>query len=205
MNKRKIVSIVRKLQLKERKRLLVGVGILVVIGGLAASGLLAPNQNGAVRSQSTKNSAASGETPELPPAIAQKEISREFAFPVRDQGEEVSRMRYVISDAQLRDVIITKGQRANAIKGKDFMVLNLKITNNYTVGIDINARDYIRLRLAGSDEWLAPEIHNDPVEVQALSTKQTRLGFIVEETTEPMTLRVGEINGEKDEFQLSFN
>jgi hypothetical protein len=50
---------------------------------------------------------------------------------------------------------------------------------------------------------LAPEIHNDPVEVQALSTKYTRLAFPIDDTYKDLTLYVGEINGHKDAIKLN--
>jgi hypothetical protein len=53
-----------------------------------------------------------------------------------------------------------------------------------------------------TSELLAPDIHNDPVEVQAISTKPTRVGFPINDTDKKLTLFIGEINGQKDKVEL---
>ena len=71
--------------------------------------------------------------------------------------------------------------------------------------IEIDSKDYVRLSVNNSDEWLAPEIHNDPVEVQAISVKNTRLGFTINAKNESLKLLVGEIDKDKQEIELNFN
>jgi len=102
------------------------------------------------------------------------------------------------------DEIVVKGQRATAIRGRTFLILTLKITNGYTRPIEIDTKDYVRLSVNGNrDEWLAPDIHNDPVLVQATSTKFTRVGFPVYDSDSDLLLRVGEIEGKKEFIELS--
>ena len=79
----------------------------------------------------------------------------------------------------------------------------MKITNNYDKSVQIPTRDYIRLMVNGSDEKLAPDIHNDPVEIQAISTKYTRVGFPINETDKDLILQVGEIAGKKQTVKLN--
>lgn len=135
--------------------------------------------------------------------LAQQTLNREFSFPLKDaKGKEVSKLAYEIQSAELRSEIIVKGQKATAIKGRAFLVINLKITNNYNQAISINARDYLRIIVDGSTEKLAPDIHNDPVEVQAISTKSTRVGVAVDDTAKNIVLQVGEIDGKKDSITL---
>ena len=70
--------------------------------------------------------------------------------------------------------------------------------------IKINTKDFIRLSVNNNqNEWLAPDLHNDPVEVQAISTKNTRLGFPVNESDKNLVLQVGEIEGYKQQISLS--
>lgn len=138
--------------------------------------------------------------------LANTPIHQNFEFPLLDQdGNEVSRIGYYLETAELRDEIIIKGQRARAVNGKAFLTISLKITNSFDQGIDINSRDYIRLSVAGSSELKAPSIHNDPVEVQAISTKESRVGFAVEQDQKQFTLYIGEIRGEKQVVELNFN
>jgi len=133
-------------------------------------------------------------------------IDREFTFPLKNKDrEEVSRIKFYIGQAELRDEIIIKGKKATAIKGRDFLVLNLKITNDFNQSIEIDTRDYVRLSVNGNEnERLAPDIHNDPVEVQAISTKLTRIGIPVDEKDSNLVLFVGEIKGDKERVEINF-
>ncbi len=154
---------------------------------------------------STTAAPAAGDTRyEVKGAVSTKELNREFQYPIKDsKGKEVTKLKYLIENAELRDEIIVKGQRAVAVKGRLFLILTIKVTNDYNKGIDLNARDYIRLATANNpEEKLAPDVHNDPVTVQAISTKYTRLGFPINDTDRKMTLYVGELNGDKEAIEL---
>lgn len=140
---------------------------------------------------------------EKPKAV--QSINKQYLFPLKDTSDqEVSKLKYEIQNAELRDEIVIKGQKATEVNGKTFLVLNLKITNDYNKAVDINTRDYIRLMVNNSSEKLAPEIHNDPVEIQAISTKYTRLGFQISDTDKNLTLQIGEITGKKELLKLKF-
>lgn len=140
---------------------------------------------------------------EIGKPIAQQTLNKNFDFPLTDaEGKEVSKLKFEIQDAELRNEIIVKGQRATSVKGRVFLILNIKITNTYNQSLELNSRDYVRLVVGGSPEKLAADIHNDPVEVQAISTKYTRLGFPIDEGQKDLTLQVGEINGEKQTIKL---
>lgn len=141
---------------------------------------------------------------EVKGAKASQALGREFLFPLRNgEGENLSDIRFFIDKVEKRDEIIVKGKRATSIKGRTFLIITLKITNQYSQAITMNTRDYVRLSVNGNkDEWLAPDIHNDPVEIQALSTKLTRVGFPIYDTDSDLVFRVGEIDGEKEEIPL---
>ena len=137
---------------------------------------------------------------------ATQTINRSFEFPLNDSdGKEVSKLKYEILNAELRNELIVKGKRATAVKGRTFLILNLKITNSYNRTIQINTRDYIRVTVNNSAEKLAPEIHNDPVEIQADSTKYTRVGLPINDTDKNITVSVGEISGPKQTIKLTLN
>lgn len=143
---------------------------------------------------------------ELVPAKSTAYLNKEFSFPLLDdKGKEVSKLKFTIENAELRDQIIVKGQRASSVQGRTFLILNLKISNELDKPASINSRDYIRLSVNGNQtEWLAADIHNDPVEVQAQSVKYTRVGFPINEADKDLKIRVGEINGEKSITDLVF-
>jgi hypothetical protein len=141
---------------------------------------------------------------DLKKPLASQTLNKEFKFPLKDaKGKEVSQLSLMIQNAELRDEIIVKGQRATSIKGRVFLIVNLKITNSYTQSIQVNSRDYLRFIINGSSEKLAADIHNDPVEVQAISTKYTRLGLPINDTDKDIVLQIGEITGKKESIKLN--
>lgn len=185
-------------------RLPIGKVLLVVIGAVVVLGIIFWGK-----------SLTGGTTPpivgenraQLTPPKSTQSITREFSFPLRDQkGEEVSKVKFVIENAESRNQIIVKGQRATAVRGKIFLILNIKITNEYNKSIEIKTRDYLRLQVNDNEkELLAPDIHNDPVEVLASSTKTTRVGFTLNEFDKNLKLRVGEIDKEKTIIDITVN
>lgn len=160
---------------------------------------------GIIRLLSSGNSGGSSDN-KVAAARATTELGREFEFPlISDSGEEVSKIKYKLELAELRSEIVVKGQKATAIKGREFLIINLKITNEHNQSIEINTRDYIRLSVnKNENEWLAPDIHNDPVNVQAISTKYTRIGFPINSNDKNLVLQIGEINGSKDRIKVDF-
>lgn len=170
---------------------------LIIIGGVV---LLVKN------TQTTSAKPSNTEKPAAPVIKDKQTLNKEFSFPIKDdKNKELSKIKYLIQSASLQDEILVKGQRARAIQGRTFLILDLKITNTYNQGIQINSRDYVRLSIKGaSEELVAADIHNDPVEVQAISTKQTRIGFPINETDKEFELKIGEINGKKESVKISF-
>ncbi|MDO8658780.1 MAG: hypothetical protein Q7K55_08615 [Candidatus Levybacteria bacterium] len=141
---------------------------------------------------------------DAPIAKAKQSLNKGFTFPLNNEkGQEVSKIKYDIESAELQDQILVKGQRATAVKGRTFLILNIKITNKHNQGITLNSRDYIRLLINNQKELLAPDIHNDPVQIQAISTKYTRLGFPINEDYKNLKLQIGEIGGKKEDIILN--
>jgi len=122
-------------------------------------------------------------------------LSKTYEFPLKDDaGKEVSKLKFVIENAELRDEVIVKGKRAISVEGRTFLIINAKITNSY--------RDYLRMTVNNSSDKTAADIHNDPVEVLADSTKTTRLGFPINDEDKNITLLIGELTGKKETVKL---
>lgn len=143
---------------------------------------------------------------EVKEPIEEITLNKKLNFPLKDNnGKEIGKFEYTLQTAELTDEIILQGSRATAVKGRQFLIVNLKLVNSLDQGIEINSRDYIRLIVDGNTkELLAPEIHNDPVEAQAISTKYTRVGFPINTTDKNLVLQVGQINGAKQTIKLNF-
>ncbi len=140
-------------------------------------------------------------------ALAIMPVNKEISIPVKNaKGTELTKLKYFIETAELRNEIIVKGKRAVAIKGRQFLILTVKIVSDFDKPIELSARDYVRLSVNGNEtELLAADIHNDPVSIQPISTKYSRIGFPINETDKNLTLFFGEIKNTKDKVALTLH
>lgn len=145
------------------------------------------------------------DTRDAAPAIkTQQTVNKSFNFAVKDtKGTVITQIKYTIENADLQDQIIIRGTRAQAIKGKTFLIINFNLNNTSNKYIQLNSRDYVRL-VGPNGELIAPDIHNDPIQVQPISTKESRLGFPVDDTQKTLTLSIGEVDGKKTTIPLNF-
>lgn len=146
-------------------------------------------------------------TEQINPPYATKYLNQEFSFPLRNEkGDKVSEFKYIIQDAQLTKEIVVKGQKQSTIEGRSLLIVNLKLKNDGKQKIQVNTRDYVRLIVNdNTEEMTAPGVHNDPVEVQPISTMFTRIGFAINETDNNLKLQIGEIEGEKQIVEVKFD
>ena len=177
--------------------------VIIVIAVAAAIAFLARS---VISSYAKPGIVSSDPRIEISGAKASFAINKNLEYPILDaEGEEVTKLKFTIENAELRDEIIVKSRRMTSIKGKTFLIVSLKISNDYTAPMEVKVADYIRLTVNGREsEFLAPEIHSDPVAVQAISTKATRIGFAVNDTDDNISLWVGEIKGNKEKIDISF-
>ena len=180
---------------------IVVVVIVVLIGAVFITKSMKSHSTGQVAGASVQNN---NTQMNVPKPLAQETLNKEFDFPLKDAtGKVVSKFNYEILSAEEDNQIIIKGQVATAVQGKTFLLLNLKITNNFDKDVELNTRDYVRLIVDNSTDRLAADVHNDPVDVQAISTKYTRLGFPIDIAAKNLKLEVGEIDGQKQTIQLN--
>lgn len=138
-------------------------------------------------------------------AKARQDINQVFPISIKDaKGEEAAQIKMELQSAELRDEIIVAGKRATSVRGRTFLILNLKLTSDFPQPIEINIRNYFRLTTNGKEaELLAADIHNDPVLVQPQSTKYTRIGFPINDTDTQLAVWEGEISGGKQKVELN--
>jgi hypothetical protein len=173
--------------------------IVVVIAGVFVTKALKNHAPAGTLGSSTSVQQANVAKP-----IAQQTLNKSFDFPLKDAtGKTVSKFNYEILSAEEDNQVIIKGQMATAVQGKTFLILNLKITNSFDKDVQLNTRDYVRLVINNSSDKLAADVHNDPVDVQAISTKYTRIGFPVDANAKNLKLEVGEIDGSKQSIPLN--
>lgn len=156
--------------------------------------------------QGSSSSASSNSKTAIKDPISTLTLNKEFKFPLKDEkSETVGEIKYIIESAEIRDEIIIKGKKAYAVDGKAFLVFNLKIVNDSNKNISMATKDYVRLIVNGNEnEPLSPSIHNDPVVVDAISVKPTRIGFSIDKSDKDLKIKVGEIKGEKTTLDIKF-
>ncbi len=153
----------------------------------------------------SKNAAPTDNRVQISGPLETRTLNKELEIPIKDNsGKVVTSIKYDLQSAELRNEIIVQGQKMVAVKGRTFLIFNIKLTNDYDKQIDVNARDNIRLVFPGSDEKIAADIHNDPVSVQPTSTKLTRLGFPINDTSKSLTIFLGLVDGPKQSISLKF-
>lgn len=178
------------LPLKKNYLIVLGVLVILVLGILLAKAIFFRGSSSDVRTTA-------------PSPIATQELNKKFEFPLKDdKNKTVANISYLIESANIQDSFIYQGKLATAVQGRTFLIFNLKITNPYTKTIEVNAKDYVRIKVNGSSEQLAPEIHNDPVQIQAKSTKYTRIGLPINDTDKNIVLLIGELQGKKEVVAL---
>lgn len=138
----------------------------------------------------------------ISPEVLEKDLNREILVAVKAKPQ--IEIKYSVVSAEIQEEILVRGERMKAASGRVFLIFNLKISNEGKQAVQISSRDFIRIAQGSNDEWLAPDIHNDPVEVQAISTKYTRVGFAVDKNIKNFKVRLGEIAGDKEEFEVNF-
>lgn len=179
-----------------KKKLLKYLGVLIVI-------FITVLVVRSIFTTSTSNNKTE-ESSALKNATVTKELGKEVGISIKDNGgKEVDKITMRLENIELRDEIIVKGQKASSVAGRSFLVVNIKLSNPLEQGVEINTKDYLRLGTgAEPSEWLAPDIHNDPVLVQAISTKPTRVAFPVNASERRFVLQIGEISGDKEKVEL---
>lgn len=197
-------SQVKKFQRNFKKSPLPFIIVVVILVVLIIIGINSTMKKSSANAAPASSTMAAQKT-SAPKPLATETLNKTFQFPLKDTtGKVVSNIQYEIQNVEMDNQVIIKGQEATAIQGKTFLVLNLQITNNYDKAVQLNTRDYIRLIVNGdSTEKLAATIHNDPVDVEPISTTFTRLGFPIDTNAKSLALEVGEIDGTKQIIPLT--
>lgn len=178
----------------KKNHVMIAVVAVLLVASFAAGRFIAPGTTLGL----------SDERASAPTPLATQQLNSEFKFPLKDEkGKTVAQISYFVESANLQDAFIFQGKLAKAVKGRTFLIFDLKITNPYTKTIEINAKDYVRVKANGKAEQLAPEIHNDPIQIQANSTKYTRIGLPINDTDKNLVLLIGELTGKKETIKLT--
>lgn len=130
-------------------------------------------------------------------------INKEYNFPIYDKGKKTeNNLKMLVTTVERSDKILINGKPASAREGKDFLIINLEISNPTSDKLNIRPVDFFRL-VDDQGQQYAADVHNDPVKAEPISIKKTRIGFLVDESQKSFKCLVGEINGDKQEITIN--
>ncbi len=162
------------------------IGILVVIINAKSS------NSSSIAGVSTTNGSGSS-----------TQISQSYTFNARDnQGRLLDKktIKMTIQSAQLQKQILIQGQPATARTGKTFLIFSIDLENTYTDRAYLPVNQLIRWQ--DGNKLRAPDVHNDLVLIDPISTKSTRVGYLVNDNQHEFTIKVGEVDGPKQTINL---
>lgn len=98
--------------------------------------------------------------------------------------------------------LLVQGTRVSARNGKQFLIINMEITNQYNLPLYTYPVDTFRLVTADGKKY-APTAHQSNVEIRPQATKSSNVGFIVPLDQKKFKIEVGELTGDKTLLEFS--
>jgi len=194
-----LINSINKRDLKnKRKGIIIGILVLVIVGGI----ILKTKSN--TSNKNVMSSVANQEDSTENKSLAEVDLNVGYSFVAKDaQGNSAKEVNFVITKAEKNKEVLIQGKPANAKGDKAFLVLHIEIDNPETKKLYLTPVDL--LRLIGEDEKkFAPDIHSEVVEIQPISTKITRVGFVILADQQSFLLQIGELNGDKQNLEINF-
>jgi hypothetical protein len=124
------------------------------------------------------------------------DIGRSFDLRAKNKDGDtlVQTLNVTATTAQLQKRVLVRGNWIKARDGKLFLVVNLDVKNSINAPLYAVSQDWIRL-VEQDDKKKAPTAHQGTVEIRPLSTKETNVGFVVDEGQKQFKLEVGATDG----------
>lgn len=174
----------------QRKKWVMLVAVVLVAGLFVRSRLVAIADSGG-----DDGSVAGAETTNL--------VNQVFSFQgrsaegiVTDQPLELE----FVNVAKQEEVLI-RGQRAQAKNGKVFLVFEIALRNDTGSILYLDPVDLVRW-IETDRDYIAPQVSQGNLEVRPQSTKKSNLGFVVPDGQKKFSFQVGELEGEKENFEV---
>lgn len=176
--------------IQKRKKLLIGIVVVIILLGAVNSYALKKSNSGPPKAMSVA-----------------LDVGKNYEFVALDnQGKEVKdKIKFKIAKTEKTNQVLVQNQIFTAKNNKLFLIVNLELTNDSTTPLNILPGDLVRMSVDDDKTTkFAPDLHNNLVPVAAISTKLDRLGFVIPDNVNSYTLYIGEIDGKKEEINLVF-
>lgn len=136
-------------------------------------------------------------------AKATVDINKDFEFKAVNVKKERKSVRLTLLSAERKDEIKVKGETRTLPKGEDYLLLRLEIDNTTSEKLAITPSDLIRLE-DENGKLFAPDYHNGAIVLEPLSVKRDLVSFMTTAKDKQFSLRIGELDGEKEKIDISF-
>ncbi len=143
-------------------------------------------------------------TTDTNPLLAQTDVSKDFKFEALLPNKKASEVNLRLTSAEKRTEILVQGKPAQTKNDKIFLVLNLEIDNSDSLPKYMSPVDVFRL-VSADGKLFAADVHSGMLEIQPLSTKLNKIAFVINKEDKQFNLKVGELEGEKEDIQINFN
>jgi len=132
-------------------------------------------------------------------------IGKSYEIIARTQKKEKTTGRFtlVVTNAQFADSIIVQGKRARPVKGKQFLVVNMEITNPHKISLYAFPVDLFRF-VREDGQKFAPSVHQGTVLIRPEATKKNNVAFVVLPDDKKFKIEVGDINEAKETLEINF-
>ncbi len=132
-------------------------------------------------------------------------IGKSYEIIARTQKKEKTTGRFTltVTNAQFADSIIVQGKRARPVKGKQFLVVNMEITNPHKIALYAFPVDLFRF-IREDGQKFAPSVHQGTVLVRPEATKKNNVAFVILPEDKKFKIEVGDINEAKETLEINF-
>ncbi len=181
----------KKLKAKVSTKYVLWIGVVLIALVVILSGIRA-------------RALAQTKTPSNNPLLAQTEVAKEFTFEALLPNKKLSKVNLRLTSAEKRTEILVQGKPAQTKNDKIFLVLNLEIDNSDSLPKYMSPVDVFRL-VSADGKLFAADVHSGMLEIQPLSTKLNKIAFVINKDDKQFNLKVGELEGDKEDIQINFN
>ncbi len=187
-------KVVKKLITTRKPLVIAALIVLLIIGVLvflrATGKLFTPQSSSQITSSST---------------FATADINRQFKITIKDASGKATGDTLLVNfvTAERANKILINGQSASARKDKDFLIININIENSTKDRLNVRPVDFVRL-VDDTGKSFAADVHNDVIKVEPLSTRKTRVGFVVDDNKNSFKFLLGEVSADRQTVEIKF-
>lgn len=133
------------------------------------------------------------------------DINKSFEIPIKTkEGEETGeKLNVKILTMEIAKEILIQGKPAKAKDGKAFLLITMEIENPTKRQLSVKPIDMVRM-INADGKGVAAEVHNNEVSSEPVSTKKTRIGYVINEGDTHFKFLIGEVRGVQEPIEVSF-